>query len=99
MMIEVVVRATLSCFHYRLKATHHKPFFHMIATKIMQEIGEDKPNEIVTTTLFAFAFSSLLTGIRSSVAGWIVSNILVVQRVRVFCVGGAQVGQRDGFLP
>jgi hypothetical protein len=34
----------------------------MIAMKIMQEIGEDKPKEVVTTTLFTFAFSSVLTG-------------------------------------
>jgi sulfate permease, SulP family len=33
-----------------------------MATRIAQEIGEEKPYEIVATTLVAFAFSSVLTG-------------------------------------
>ena len=33
-----------------------------MATRIAQEIGEGKPYEIVATTLVAFAFSSVLTG-------------------------------------
>jgi len=34
----------------------------MIANKIAQEIGEDRPGEIMATTLVAFALSSILTG-------------------------------------
>ena len=33
-----------------------------MATRIAQDIGEGKQREIVGTTLVAFAFSSLLTG-------------------------------------
>jgi SulP family sulfate permease len=33
-----------------------------MATRIAQGIGDDKPYEIVATTLVAFAFSSVLTG-------------------------------------
>jgi sulfate permease, SulP family len=33
-----------------------------MATHIAKDIGEEKPYEIVATTLVAFAFSSVLTG-------------------------------------
>jgi SulP family sulfate permease len=33
-----------------------------MATRIAQDMGEGKPREIVATTLVAFAFSSVLTG-------------------------------------
>jgi SulP family sulfate permease len=33
-----------------------------MATHIAQDIGEGEPYEIVATTLVAFAFSSVLTG-------------------------------------
>jgi len=33
-----------------------------MATSIARDIGEDKQREIVATTLVAFAFSSVLTG-------------------------------------
>jgi sulfate permease, SulP family len=63
MMIEVVVSQTLihrRQNHYDI--SHTQPFFHIMATHIAQDIGEEKPYEIVATTLVAFAFSSLLTG-------------------------------------
>lgn len=41
-----------------------------MATRIAQDIGEDKQREIVATTLVAFAFSSILTGMKPS-CGWI----------------------------
>ena len=36
-----------------------------MATRIAQEIGDSKPDEMVATTLVAFAFSSVLTGAAS----------------------------------
>ena len=39
-----------------------QPFFHIIASTIAAKIGEDKPVEIIVTTLVAFALSSVLTG-------------------------------------
>jgi hypothetical protein len=43
-----------------------------MATRIAQDIGEDKQREIVATTLVAFAFSSILTGMTyQSGCGWI----------------------------
>jgi MFS superfamily sulfate permease-like transporter len=43
-------------------APHLQPFFHIIATKIANDIGENNPQEIIATTLVAFALSSILTG-------------------------------------
>ncbi|EJD50688.1 sulfate anion transporter [Auricularia subglabra TFB-10046 SS5] len=39
------------------------PFFHLIATAIIQELGPDAdPRDIIATTMVAFALSSVLTG-------------------------------------
>ncbi|KAF8808839.1 hypothetical protein BYT27DRAFT_6538077 [Phlegmacium glaucopus] len=37
------------------------PFFHILATSIASEIGEDDSLAIIATTLAAYAFSSTLT--------------------------------------
>lgn len=39
-----------------------QPFFHILANDIARIVGEDKPHEIISTTILAFALSSLLTG-------------------------------------
>jgi SulP family sulfate permease len=39
-----------------------QPFFHILATSISQQIGEENPKEIIATTLVAYALSSVLTG-------------------------------------
>ena len=62
-MIEVVVRHLVTLhFTTVTKHTPQQPFFHIMATRIAQDIGDNKPDEIVATTLVAFAFSSVLTG-------------------------------------
>ena len=63
MMIEVVVS---SAFVLRVGVpplmSSVKPFFHLIANSIADEVGEDNPRAIIATTMVAFAFSSILTG-------------------------------------
>jgi SulP family sulfate permease len=39
------------------------PFFHILATSIAREIGPEYPQEIICTTLVAYALSSVLTGV------------------------------------
>ena len=39
-----------------------QPFFHLIANGIAEEMGEDNPRAVIATTMAAFAFSSILTG-------------------------------------
>lgn len=38
------------------------PFFHIMAATIAEEVGEDKPAEVIATTIVAYALSSVLTG-------------------------------------
>lgn len=67
MMIEVVVSITSLLLFMGLPplltlCVGLQPFFHILATSIAREIGEDKPYEVMATTLVAYALSSLLTG-------------------------------------
>jgi hypothetical protein len=62
MMIEVVVRHTHEYLSNKMHTPPKQPFFHIMATRIAQDIGDNKQDEIVATTLVAFAFSSVLTG-------------------------------------
>jgi hypothetical protein len=62
MMIEVVVSPVHSSTNESIGVPSIQPFFHIMATRIAQDIGEGKQREIVATTLVAFAFSSVLTG-------------------------------------
>ncbi|KAF8151705.1 hypothetical protein B0H34DRAFT_728658 [Crassisporium funariophilum] len=39
------------------------PFFHILALGIASEVGEDDPAGVIATTLVAYAFSSILTGL------------------------------------
>jgi hypothetical protein len=61
MMIEVVVSQSVDHRLYQ-SLRSIQPFFHIMATRIAQDIGEGNEREIVVTTLVAFAFSSILTG-------------------------------------
>lgn len=42
------------------------PFFHILATSIASEIGPENPQEVICTTLVAYALSSVLTGVEPS---------------------------------
>ncbi|KAI0260384.1 sulfate transporter family-domain-containing protein [Gloeopeniophorella convolvens] len=70
------------------------PFFHILATHIAEEIGEDRPQEIVATTLVAFAFSSLLTGLTFFLLGFFRLGSLIgffPRHILVGCIGGVGV--------
>ncbi|KAH9994309.1 sulfate transporter family-domain-containing protein [Russula compacta] len=70
------------------------PFFHIMATRIAQDIGEDKPREIVATTLFAFAFSSVVTGLAFFLLGFFRLGSLIgffPRHILVGCIGGVGV--------
>ncbi|CAM0135823.1 unnamed protein product [Umbelopsis sp. WA50703] len=38
------------------------PFLHIMADAITRQIGEDKPHQVIATTITAFAISSIMTG-------------------------------------
>jgi len=73
-----------------------------MATRIAQDIGGDKQGEIVATTLVAFAFSSILTGMTyRSRCGW--GNPLTVSHnfigLTFFLLGFFRLGSLIGFFP
>jgi sulfate permease, SulP family len=67
-MIEVVVRIFLVlnfCLAMNVEILIRyivQPFFHILATDIAEQIGDEYPKEIIATTLVAYALSSILTG-------------------------------------
>lgn len=74
-----------------------QPFFHILATAIAQQIGDEHPKQIIATTLVAYALSSILTGWPSS---------YIYNYSRLTCVGlsflllGAlKLGAIVGFFP
>ncbi|EPQ53294.1 hypothetical protein GLOTRDRAFT_79414 [Gloeophyllum trabeum ATCC 11539] len=70
------------------------PFFHILATSIARELGEDHPREIIATTLVAFAFSSVLTGLTFFLLGALRLGILIgffPRHILVGCIGGVGV--------
>ncbi|KAH9989296.1 sulfate transporter family-domain-containing protein [Russula vinacea] len=70
------------------------PFFHIMATRIAQDIGEGKQREIVATTLVAFAFSSVLTGLTFFLLGFFRLGSLLgffPRHILVGCIGGVGV--------
>ncbi|KAA1470874.1 hypothetical protein DENSPDRAFT_775282 [Dentipellis sp. KUC8613] len=70
------------------------PFFHILANRIAAEIGEDRPEEIIATTLVAFAFSSVLTGLTFFLLGaFRLGNLIgfFPRHILVGCIGGVGV--------
>ena len=98
-MIEVVV--SLPCYLYFSSLAHfgRQPFFHIIASKIASEIGEDKPVEIVTTTLVAFALSSVFTGITDSLVPVHKPISMSWIGLTFFLLGALRLGALVGFFP
>ncbi|KZP23932.1 hypothetical protein FIBSPDRAFT_736539 [Athelia psychrophila] len=67
------------------------PFFHIIAATIAQEVGEDRPAEVIATTLVAFALSSILTGLAFFLLGALKLGALIgffPRHILVGCIGG-----------
>ena len=56
---------------------HSQPFFHILASSIAGQIGEDKPREIIATTLAAYVLSSILTGLSFFLLGALKLGVIV----------------------
>ncbi|RDB21774.1 Uncharacterized protein C24H6.11c [Hypsizygus marmoreus] len=70
------------------------PFFHILATDIASQIGDDKPGEIIATTLAAYAMSSILTGLTFFLLGALKLGVLIgffPRHILVGCIGGVGV--------
>lgn len=67
------------------------PFFHAMATTLIAEIGEDRPQAIVATTILAYATSSVVTGLVFFILGYARLGSLVgffPRHILVGCIGG-----------
>ncbi|KAL4066573.1 sulfate transporter family-domain-containing protein [Scleroderma citrinum] len=70
------------------------PFFHLIASTIAHEIGEENVREVIATTLTAFALSSFLTGLTFFLLGYLRLGVLIgffPRHILVGCIGGVGV--------
>lgn len=69
------------------------PFFHILVNIIQNEVGDD-PAAIVSTTIFSFAFSSILTGLVFLALGAFKLGSLIgyfPRHILVGCIGGVGV--------
>ncbi|KAJ7021466.1 sulfate transporter family-domain-containing protein [Mycena alexandri] len=67
------------------------PFFHILAASIAREIGPEYPQEIICTTLVAYALSSVLTGLSFFLLGFLKLGLLIgffPRHILVGCIGG-----------
>ncbi|KAJ7629529.1 sulfate transporter family-domain-containing protein [Mycena polygramma] len=67
------------------------PFFHILAISIARDIGPEHPQEIICTTLVAYAFSSILTGLTFFLLGFLKLGLLIgffPRHILVGCIGG-----------
>lgn len=74
--------------------TRYKPFFHILASEIAREIGEENVAQIVSTTIVAFALSSILTGLTFFILGYLRLGVIIgffPRHILVGCIGGVGV--------
>ncbi|KAJ3746096.1 sulfate transporter family-domain-containing protein [Lentinula detonsa] len=67
------------------------PFYHILAARIAYAIGEDKPAEVIATTIVAYALSSVLTGLSFLLLGALRLGALIgffPRHILVGCIGG-----------
>ncbi|KAG8798649.1 hypothetical protein FRC16_006812 [Serendipita sp. 398] len=67
------------------------PFFNIMANQIIQIVGEDNPQSVIATTLAAFSFSAILTGITFFIMGKFQMGALIgffPRHILVGCIGG-----------
>ncbi|CCK68533.1 Vsb1p KNAG_0B00860 [Huiozyma naganishii CBS 8797] len=67
------------------------PFFHTMALTIMKTLGEERKNEIITTTIFCYVISSMFTGLTFFTLGKLKLGKLVgffPRHILIGCIGG-----------
>ncbi|KAL3427812.1 hypothetical protein PVAG01_01321 [Phlyctema vagabunda] len=67
------------------------PFFHGMAATIMAAVGTDKPQEVISTTITAYAISSVFTGLAFLLMGvFRVGYIIgfIPRHILIGCIGG-----------
>lgn len=67
------------------------PFFHNMAQKILDTVGEDEPDAVIATTIVAYALSSMLTGLVFYLMGKFKIGFMVgfiPRHILIGCIGG-----------
>lgn len=67
------------------------PFMHSMALSILNKIGEDKPKEVLATTILAFSLSSVVTGLVFFLLGACKLGSLIgffPRHILIGCIGG-----------
>src|SRR5258706_4529242 len=68
-----------------------QPFFNILASDITKIVGEKNPQAVIATTLVAFSFSSILTGIIFFTLGELRLGAIIgifPRPIFVGCIGG-----------
>lgn len=67
------------------------PFFHNMAQKILDIVGEDDPDAVIATTIVAYALSSMVTGLVFYLMGKFKFGFMVgfiPRHILIGCIGG-----------
>ncbi|KAL7945943.1 sulfate transporter family domain-containing protein [Trichoderma barbatum] len=67
------------------------PFFHNMASKILDIVGEENPDAVIATTIVAYALSSMLTGLVFYLMGRFKFGFMVgfiPRHILIGCIGG-----------
>ncbi|KAF4995101.1 hypothetical protein FDECE_12899 [Fusarium decemcellulare] len=67
------------------------PFFHNMAAKITEVVGEDNPDAVIATTIVSFSVSSLITGLVFYLMGRFKVGYMVgfiPRHILIGCIGG-----------
>ncbi len=70
------------------------PFYHIFVKTIIDEIGDDNPAAVISTTIVAYALSSIFIGITFLALGWLRLGKLIEffpRHILVGCIGGVGV--------
>ncbi|KAF7545542.1 hypothetical protein G7Z17_g9097 [Cylindrodendrum hubeiense] len=67
------------------------PFFHNMATRITDAVGEDNPDAVIATTIVSYAISSMITGLVFYLMGRFKFGYMVgfiPRHILIGCIGG-----------
>ncbi|CAO1637651.1 unnamed protein product [Parajaminaea phylloscopi] len=70
------------------------PFYHIVCSIIIDSVGEDNPRAVISTTMVAFALSSIFTGLAFLLLGLCKLGVLIgffPRHILVGCIGGVGV--------
>ncbi|KAJ0134292.1 Efflux pump atB [Fusarium oxysporum f. sp. albedinis] len=85
--------ASFACFSQLTNITQIEvvPFFHNIAAKITEVVGEGNPDAVIATTIVSFSLSTMMTGLMFYLMGRFKVGYIVgfiPRHILIGCIGG-----------